>query len=89
MKNFLRAVIYTQFWGLILPLANHHMPGDTIRAYRAPVYKFFSTTTQALVFQDCQLVDSITCVLLLPISLNLGKKNIAAVISSRLPGSYS
>ena len=79
-------MIYTRSSGLILRLAIYHLPGDTIRTYRAPVIKFSYLRRRASL-KDCQLVVVITCVLLLPIDLSVSKKHFVAVMFTRVPGS--
>ena len=80
-----------------LNLAIYLSPGDTIRAYRAPVVRFyFLLKTQVLVFKTANWSTQLgwavietnfsgftgdpTCVLLLPIDLSLGKRDLEAVM---------
>ena len=67
-------MIYTRSSGLILRLAIYHLPGNTIRTYRAPVIKFYFYLRCRTSLKDCQLVVYIVCVLFLPINLSLRKK---------------
>ena len=74
MKNFLRAVIYTRSSGLISKQAIHHLPGDIIRTYRAPVITFYLNLRRSSSLMDCQPVVFFTCILLSPNNLSLSKK---------------
>ena len=86
MKTCLRAVIYTRSSGLKSKLASHHLPGDTIRAYGAPLIRFYFYLRHKTSLKDCQLVVFITCVLLLPIVLSPSKKLNGAVMFTWIPG---
>ena len=75
-------MIYTRSLGIILRPAIHLTPGDTIRAYRAPILKFFVPKTANLSIQLRWAViqtnlsgfkGDLVCVLLLVNDLSLSK----------------